>query len=277
MGFSALVGAESPFDAECSLVTSPFLSPLLLALARLLLALYMTVALLVVLIWQGTVTHDAHGYFSYFTELTGIGLAAYLWHSGTQTLAYALNARRSSLSAATYPLQRWPKALQVLHMILLASVRTLPFIVTVVFWALLASPTSLGTPYLRYDNISLHAMNSVCALFEILGTNTPVSKWLNLLFMELILAGYLGVAYITHETQGFYTYSFLNPDNGSGKLAGYICGIAAAEIIIFSLVQGVLFLRTRAFKRRNAPAPSMVELKVNGEDYESGRQVEAAK
>jgi hypothetical protein len=46
---------------------------------------------------------------------------------------------------------------------------------------------------------------------------------------------YLGVAYITHATQGFYVYSFLNPSKGS-ILAAYIIGILAGTVLVFSIV-----------------------------------------
>jgi len=55
----------------------------------------------------------------------------------------------------------------------------------------------------------------------------------------------LGIAYITHATEGFYTYAFLNPQKEHGLLAGYIVGIAVAECIIFAVVRGICYLRKR--------------------------------
>lgn len=54
-------------------------------------------------------------------------------------------------------------------------------------------------------NISQHAMNSAYALFEITLTNAGPSPWLHLPLCVFMLACYLGVAYITHATQGFYS------------------------------------------------------------------------
>jgi hypothetical protein len=51
----------------------------------------------------------------------------------------------------------------------------------------------------------------------------------------LMIGCYLGVAYITYATQGFYVYSFLNPSKGA-ILAAYICGIFAGILVIFALV-----------------------------------------
>jgi hypothetical protein len=57
-------------------------------------------------------------YFSYFTNLTYIGLCAYFFASGVQTVAYASRKERS------YPLQRWPKVFQFLHVLLHATIIT---------------------------------------------------------------------------------------------------------------------------------------------------------
>jgi uncharacterized membrane protein len=60
----------------------------------------------------------------------------------------------------------------------------------------------------------------------------------------LLLAFYLCVAYITVHTEGFYTYSFLNPAaNGSGIVAGYCFGILAAIIVIFLISWSLIRLR----------------------------------
>ena len=57
-------------------------------------------------------------YFSYFTHLSYIGLIAYQFAAGVQTLCYASSGRSS------YPLQRWPRFLQFLHRLLYATVTT---------------------------------------------------------------------------------------------------------------------------------------------------------
>ena len=57
-------------------------------------------------------------YFSYFTHLSYIGLIAYLYAAGVQTLCYALKGKSG------YPLQRWPRPLQLLHSLLYSTVTT---------------------------------------------------------------------------------------------------------------------------------------------------------
>ena len=61
---------------------------------------------------------------------------------------------------------------------------------------------------LAWVNISVQALNTVFALFEIGFTNSPPVPWLTLPVCILVLAAYLGIAYITHATQGFYSTVF---------------------------------------------------------------------
>ena len=58
-----------------------------------------------------------------------------------------------------------------------------------------------------------------------------------------MLACYLALAYITHATQGWYPYSFLDTSKGSGRVTGYCFGILAAICVIFGVVWGLIWLR----------------------------------
>ncbi|KIM37586.1 hypothetical protein M413DRAFT_13279 [Hebeloma cylindrosporum] len=245
----SLLGVPSPttFDAPHKYVTSPIpllRSPLVLASTRMLIAIYTLATLLTTLIRKSVVDHAGDSYFSYFTYLTFTGLCAYYFAAGVQTTVYALAWRRNGAGVG-YALQRWPRPLQALHVILQSSVITFPILVTIVFWALLASSSTFSTPYSAWSNISVHIFNTVFALFEILCTNSPPAPWITLPFCILFLAMYLGVAYITHATQGIYTYSFLDPQKQGPTLAAYIVGILVGYSIVFSLVRGVVVLRER--------------------------------
>jgi len=78
---------------------------------------------------------------------------------------------------------------------------------------------------------------------------------MHLPFMVIILACYLGLAYLTHYTKGVYVYSFLNPSpkkldangvniGGIGVYtAAYIVGIAVGICLLFSIVKGLIALR----------------------------------
>ncbi|KAG7086214.1 hypothetical protein E1B28_002180 [Marasmius oreades] len=239
-----LFGVSDPvFDSSCKLVTSPFFSSAVLATIRLMVALYTMTTLIVILVMDGEDGKTAGRDFSYFTQLTYIGICAYYWASFVQTASYEWRRRKGKIG---YLLQRWPKFLQVLHLILGTTIVNYPILVTLVFWVLLADSRTLGTPTLVWRNVSIHALNSVFCLFEVLFTHSPRPRWIFLIFTVLILGGYCGLAYVTKKTQGFYTYSFLNPDKGP-ILAVYLVGIAVAECIIFALVWGLMSLRQRMF------------------------------
>ena len=93
-------------------------------------------------------------------------------------------------------------------------------------------------------------MNSLFALFELFLTRTSPPPWLHLPVLILILALYLGLAYLTYRTEGFYVYSFLNPSlHGRGRVVAYVFGILAAVIVIFSLVKLLIWLRKRVTER----------------------------
>jgi hypothetical protein len=112
----------------------------------------------------------------------------------------------------------------------------------VVFWAVLFS--TFDTPFTTWSNVSQHALNSVYALVEILVPRTSPLPWLHIIAVVIILAMYLGLAYVTHATQGFYVYSFLDPaENSRGVVAGYIVGILAASIVIFIVVKYIILAR----------------------------------
>lgn len=66
-----------------------------------------------------------------------------------------------------------------------------------------------------------------------------------------LLALYLGLAYLTYATEGFYTYGFLDlQQHSSGIVAAYIVGILVASVIIFLLVRYVIMLRVWITERK---------------------------
>ncbi|KAI6026438.1 hypothetical protein PISMIDRAFT_92093 [Pisolithus microcarpus 441] len=242
----ASFGVSTPFDRSFTLVTSPlpFLPPSVLGAVRVLLAVYTLLVIVVILGLETTVYDSGSSYLSYFTSLSYIGLCAYFWASGVQTIAFA-RARR-----ICYPLQKWPRPLQLMHALLYTSIVVYPIIVTIVFWSLLSSPQTLEGTYNAWGNISRHILNSSFALFEITCTNVSPPPWSHLGPVLIILVLYLGVAYITRATQGFYTYTFLDPGSHPGLVAAYVFGIAAGCCIVFAVVKGVITLRCWLSRRR---------------------------
>ncbi|CAK5278942.1 unnamed protein product [Mycena citricolor] len=234
MSMKSLITLD-PFDATHALVTSPFASPRALATVRLAVGVYTFCTLVVSLIGDGT------GFFSYFTHLSYTGLCAYFFASGTQTLVYAM--RLGTMKArmdvdVEYPLQRWPRALQLLHLALLSTIRVFPILVSVVFWGVISNGHTFDSSYDTWSAISVHLLNSVFALFEIFFTNTPRSEWIFLPLGLLLLAMYVGIVYITHTVEGFYAYKFMAPNGKPLSLALHILAVGAAYVVCFVVVYG---------------------------------------
>ncbi|KAL5364415.1 hypothetical protein BJX96DRAFT_132448 [Aspergillus floccosus] len=240
--FASLLGADPACDHLHPFETSWLLPPWLFAGLRGLVALYIFVTIFFIWGWEGT-----HGErdligptFSYFTWLTYWGLGFYYLFATIHTVAYASTGR-------SVLFDRWPRALRALHSLFYTTVTTFPFLVTIVFWAILYSAWFTRT-FSAWSNISQHGLNSLWALLEIVLPTTNPHPLLTFPFLVLILLLYVSLAYLTNYTQGFYTYSFLDPGpNGehSGKVAAYCFIILAAIVVIFLLTWLVIWLRRR--------------------------------
>ncbi|KAI9684082.1 MAG: hypothetical protein M1829_003352 [Trizodia sp. TS-e1964] len=233
--------ANSPpgnaFDAAHRFSSSWLLSPWALFALRALLALYSFLTIFVIIGLQCVLgqARDVRASFSYFTTLSYWGLAFYFLFAAVHTYGYA--------RTGTAPLGRWPRALQTLHAVLYTTIVTLPFIVSIVFWATLYTGPWFPTPLDGFSNISQHALNSVFAVVEIAMPRTAPMPWMHLVPLVLVLALYLAVGFLTYAAQGYYTYAFLDPGRGRGLQAAYIMGILGAVILIFCVVRGLVALR----------------------------------
>ncbi|KAH6663211.1 hypothetical protein B0J14DRAFT_495113 [Halenospora varia] len=241
------------WDQSHRFETSWLLSPWALFACRAVISLYAFVVLLFIIGWEaggqdGYSIHDVHKSFSFFTVLCYWGIAFYFAIAAIHTFSYALHG-------GTPLLNRLPRPLQALHYLFWASITTYPFLVTIVYWGILYSGP-FTTTFGLWSNISQHGLNSAFALFELLFTRISPAPWIHLLFLIVILACYCGLAYVTYATKHYYVYNFLNPGPkvvnaaghniggvGKGAVVGYVFGIAAAIIIIFSLVKGVAWVR----------------------------------
>ncbi|POR35484.1 hypothetical protein TPAR_04302 [Tolypocladium paradoxum] len=175
--------------------------------------------------------------FSFFTVLTYWGLAFYFLAAALHTLAYALTGRPL--------LDRLPRPLQALHALFYTTAVTFPFLVTLVYWAVLYKPPWFPRQFDAWRNVSQHALNSLFALFELVVPRTAPPPPVHVVWLLAVLLAYLAVAYITLAAQGFYTYSFLDHDavGGRGYVAAYVVGIALGIVVVFGLVYGLIVLR----------------------------------
>ncbi|KAK3945414.1 hypothetical protein QBC46DRAFT_455581 [Diplogelasinospora grovesii] len=230
------------WDPSHRFETSWLLSPYALFFCRALFSLYAFVTLVFILAWDCTHASDggctsSQDEFSYFTVLTYWGLAFYFLAAAIHTFTYA----RSRTSEAL--IDRFPRPLQALHSAFYTTATVYPFVVTIVYWGRLYSGTWFPVTFDAWSNLSRHALNSVFASFEIIVPRTNPPPAVHMLWIILILALYLSLAYLTHATKGFYPYDFLDPVKQKGYVAAYVFGIAVGSLIIFGIVWGLIWLR----------------------------------
>ncbi|KAG6020560.1 hypothetical protein E4U41_002810 [Claviceps citrina] len=277
--FSRDRGTER-FDPTHRFETSWLVSPWVLFWIRAVMSLYCFTTLFVIIGY--TCADDSLGgcdtvrrSFSYFTVLTYWGLAFYFAVAGAHTLSYALRLRRrrrqeqeqagvgagagavagAGDEAGDEPsclLDSLPPPLQTLHSLLYTTVVTLPFLVTLVYWIVLYRGPWFARRFDAWHNVSQHALNSGFALSEVLLARAAEPPWWHLPALLAVLLAYLGVAYLTAATQGWYTYRFLDRAavGGRGIVAAYVCGIAAGVVVVFAVVRGGIGLRRRMSEGR---------------------------
>ncbi|OGM45662.1 hypothetical protein ABOM_005362 [Aspergillus bombycis] len=240
--FTSLMGADPSLDSQHCFETSWLLPPLAYAIFRGAIALYIFVTIFFIWGWNGT-----HGdraaigqSFSYFTWLTYWGLGFYHIFACIHTTLYALTGR-------SVLFDRWPRGLRALHSLYYTTITTFPFLVTIVFWAIL-HPSWFDVTFNAWSNLSQHGLNSLYALLEIILPATNPHPLMTFPFLVFLLLLYVSLAYLTFHTQGFYTYSFLDPgEHGekSGKVTAYCFIILAAIVIIFGITWCVMWLRRK--------------------------------
>jgi hypothetical protein len=244
---------ETGFDPNKTFVRSHFVSPLVLASIRAVLSIYSFTTLITCYAWLAHKTATiglkdvnigsykiqqsdaAIGQsFSFFTYLTFWSLGFYFLASSVHTFVYACRQR-------TW-LDNWPKALQLAHSLYYSSVTSFPFLVTIVFWGTMNSGWPAGR-FEQWINISVHGLNSVFAITEIVLPATAPPPITHLSVVLLVLSVYLGLAYLTHYTQGFYVYEWMNPAHGKASIVLHVAGYAGAMIAIFFLVRCTIIAR----------------------------------
>lgn len=242
MGFYRFFGMSDPVDADHRFVTSNVFWPGLLGGIRLAIGIFQVAVLVTLLVYTDIISGNAGSLFSYFTILSYIGLCAYFFAAAVQTIVYARTGKE--------PLNKWPRVLQLCHLGLASTILVFPFIVSVEFWALLAAYGSpFGSSFDTFSSVSIHVLNLVFCLFEIVFSRLAPSPWSHLIIIILCLALYLGLAYITLFSQKWLVYPFLNPTSG-WIVAAYVFGTAIGAVIVFAIVHGLVQLRCYVCERK---------------------------
>lgn len=100
--------------------------------------------------------------------------------------------------------------------------------------------------------------------------------WLDIVPIIILLALYLGLAYLTHATKGFYVYGFLDLQmHSSGIVAAYIVGILVAAIIIFLVVRYLIMLRVWVTEKKLRKEGNFSSRRAapNNEELEKGAPI----
>lgn len=204
--------------------------------------------------------------FSYFTSLTFWGLGFYFLAAAFHTFTYA--------SSGVALLDKFPRPLQALHSALYTTIIVYPFVVTVVFWARLYSGTWFPETFAGWSNVSQHALNSVFAMFELVVPRTDPPPAVHMLWLILVLAMYLALAYVTKASKGIYPYDFLDPKEQGAFVAAYVFGIAVGCLLVFGLAYGAVCLRKRFTETRPGKFVGPADGSVPTKDLEMARQHE---
>jgi hypothetical protein len=179
--------------------------------------------------------------FSYFTYLSYWGLAFYFAISSIHTLMFHLTGR-------TY-LSRWPRWLQISHSVFYSSIVCFPPMVSAIYWSTMFVDKWYTLEFDRWSNLSIHCLNTVFALTEMILPRTNLPPWTHLFILMGFMSLYLGLVYISKAVEDFYPYLWLDPRVGWKQILAHIIGYTMAIILFFNVVRGIIWLR------RNATVP----------------------
>jgi len=166
----------------------------------------------------------------------------------------------SSIHTATYAatgrplLDKFPRALQALHSFFYTTVVSFPFLVTIVYWAILYDGPWFPVSFDAWRNVSQHLLNAFFALFEIVVPRTSPPPWIHALYTVVVLALYLGLAYLREHIVGKPPYDFLDRGEdgpgGPGMVAAYCVGVLIASIVMFCIAKALVFFRVWVTERK---------------------------
>lgn len=192
--------------------------------------------------------------FSYPTYLSYWGLAFYFAFSAAHIFVHAKrhNTWLDNWQQSATWLDDWPLALQILHSIFYSSAVCLPSLVNGIYGASMWVGPWSTHDLNPWSAISIHALNSVFATFEISATRTAPLPWLHLPALLVVIALYLGLGYLTKATAGVYVDLWLDPNVGAGKIIGQVVGYGMTMVVIFNLVRGAIRLCCRLTNRTSS-------------------------
>lgn len=215
-------------------VTSHFVSSKTLFLIRLPLSLYSLIVMWVDIIWT-IKSGEFRRFFAYFTDLTFVGLHAYLITTLYHHAKYLWSEKKD------YTTLRRPSSfldqasiLNYLYVYLYHTVIVFNIQTPVVFWALLAREKLFNanlSPVDFWISISLHAVTLFILLLEVMFNRMVVSKKMVLLVFGTVVL-YMCLTFIIFAVEQWWVYSFLDWRVGPSAAIWYI-SISVFIIICF--------------------------------------------
>jgi hypothetical protein len=230
-------------------VESPYFRPLYLCLIRYLFAIYMWISFGV---YFGLLASQQSKFLrKQAWKLLGdvmfhsyLGMAVYFTLSAYHIQTY-IRRKRDSLA-------RWPRGLQLAHLILQTTVLTFPLFCTViyVYWTLPALPGWYTRPLSQWSTITFYMLNTVFSYIELGISAARPRPWSHLIVVVILLGCYLAFHSILVTATGgkVWIYTVLKYSLSINK--GWISavraiGLCVLGIVSFSLMQLFLWVKCR--------------------------------
>ncbi|KAI9266722.1 hypothetical protein BDA99DRAFT_506501 [Phascolomyces articulosus] len=249
-------------------VTSHWVSTEVFLVIRTIVTLYSTIVL-----WTniGSTAHNGafQQFFAFFTNLTFIGLHAYLVTALYHHVRYILGKKQLESFI------NQPSILNYLYYYLYHTILVFNIITPVVYWSLLAGGDNNVTAMAVWLNVSVHGVSFFLMMSEMIFCRIKMQiNMVLLVFINVVL--YMFLSFIVHASAGFWVYPFLDWDQGA-VAAGLYIGVAACFIVAFFIQMLFHFIRDWIAKvtGRNSVA-NKEQIQLQHSEMSEHRDLEAA-
>ena len=230
-------------------VESPYLQPIYLCLIRYVLALYMWISFGV---YFGVLASQPNRFLrKQAWKLLGdvmfhsyLGMAFYFTFAAYHTQKYVLRKQDC--------LSRWPKGLQLAHLILQTTVLTFPLFCTIIYlyWTLPALPGWHTKPLTKWSTITFYMLNTLFSYIELGLSAARPRPWSHLIIVMMILGSYLAFHSILVSATGGKVWIYTVLKFSLSVNRGWISAVRAIGLcllgaVTFSLMQLLLWIKCR--------------------------------
>ncbi|KAI8137740.1 hypothetical protein BJV82DRAFT_633843 [Fennellomyces sp. T-0311] len=217
-----------------SAVTSYWVSPSVFLGIRIINTLYSTIVL-----WSTFGLSARSGslefFFAFFTNLTFIGLHAYLVTASYHHVRYFLSKRKPE-SFFTQP-----SFVNYLYYYLYHSILVFNIITPVVYWSLLAGSNENASSIRVWTNVSVHGVSLAMMMLEMIFCRIKMEiNMVVLIVINVIL--YMLLSFVVYASNHFWVYPFLSWSQGP-VAAGYYIGVGFAFVVVFFIQMLFHFIR----------------------------------